>query len=99
MADGGMTVNIDEALAARVRAAAKAAGVSVETLVAEMLARQLFSYGDYDWDADLNPQVDLEVAEAAERDGDFVPSDEAVRWMRSWFSTDETSPPVPRPRA
>jgi hypothetical protein len=89
MADGGLTVNIDETLAARIRAAAEAAGVSPDALVSEMVARQLFSDADYDWDDDRDPAIDYQIAEAAARDGDLTPVGEVVSWMRSWFPSDE----------
>jgi hypothetical protein len=45
MADGGLTVELDEALGARLRAAANAAGRPIETFVAELIAEGL----DDDW--------------------------------------------------
>ena len=41
MAGGGLTITLDEALAARIRAAAKAAGLSVEAFVRQALERAL----------------------------------------------------------
>jgi predicted transcriptional regulator len=96
MADGGLKIEIDSALAERVRAAAEAIGVTPDVFVSELIARELLDYGSFDWDADLDPAIDRQIAEDAVRTGDLVPAEEVVRWMRSWFTVDELPTPEPR---
>jgi predicted transcriptional regulator len=92
MADGALTIEIQEPLAERLASAAASKGVAVETFVRDALARHLD--GDLGWNDDPDPAIDDAIAQAAERSGDVVPAKEVVAWMRSWFKPDELPMPV-----
>jgi hypothetical protein len=49
MADGALTLSLDDDLARRIAAAAEKAGVSPETLAVSLLDQQLFDYDRFDW--------------------------------------------------
>jgi plasmid stability protein len=82
MADGGMTLTIDEALAERLKARAEAAGQSVEDF-----ARRLLEEDAAIWD-----EVDA-ICDATIANGDGVPLEELEPWMRGWGKSDGPSPP------
>ena len=85
MADGGLTLQIDEALAERLRLAAKAAGESVEAYALQALE----AFGDSgDW-GDVERIVDETLAR-----GDGVALNDVRPWLRSWGKPD--GPPRPR---
>ncbi len=92
MADGALTIEIQEPLAERLASAAASQGVAVETFVRNALASHLDR--DPDWNDDPDPAIDEAIAEAAERTGDLVPAKEVAAWMRSWFKPDELPMPV-----
>jgi len=93
MADGGLTVQIDEHLAADVKAAAEAMGVSVDFYVRKTLACR-----GRDWSNDPDPAIDEAIADEAWRTGNSVPLGEVVAWMRSWFTDSELPMPLPPSR-
>lgn len=52
MADGALTLSLDDDLARRISEAAKKAGVSEEALAVRLLDQQLFDYGSVTWTGD-----------------------------------------------
>jgi predicted transcriptional regulator len=68
MADGGLTIELNEALAERVRALAEASGTTAEALVCEAVS----DYVD-DWSQTLDPLAGYD------RTGQFVDAEEAMR--------------------
>jgi predicted transcriptional regulator len=96
MADGALTIEIDEPLAERLASAAASKGVAVETFVRDALASHLDQ--DWVWNDDPDPAVDEAIAQEAKRTGDLVPANEVVAWMRSWFTPNELPLPVPASR-
>lgn len=68
MADGSLTLKLDDDTAARLKAAAEAAGESTEDFVLRAVANAL----DDDW------AEDRRIAEEYDRTGAFVPMDEAL---------------------
>ncbi len=98
MADGALTIEIDEALAERLASAAASKGVDVDRFVRDALASHLDSTSSTSiggWNDDPDPAIDEAIAQEAERTGDLVPANEVVAWMRSWFTPDEL--PIPAP--
>jgi len=93
MADGGLTVQIDDDLAADVKAAAEAMGVSVDFYVRKTLACR-----GRDWSNDPDPAIDEAIADEAAHTGDLVPAEDVVAWMRSWFTDREQPMPLPPSR-
>jgi len=74
MADGDLTLKIDQALAERLKAAADAAGESLDDYVRHAL--EVFGAGDWD---EIDRICDQTVAE-----GDGVPFEGLRPWLRSW---------------
>jgi predicted transcriptional regulator len=72
MADDGFTVRIDSDLAGRVKAAAEAAGRSVEDYAADLIASGL----DDDWAEDYARYADYK------RTGEFIDAETALRDFR-----------------
>jgi hypothetical protein len=96
MADGGMTLEIDEALAESLRARAKAAGQSVEeyaytVLESAFVERPGFTDNPAHWEEVRR------IADETLRDGG-IPLEEVERWVESWDTENELSPPEPRRR-
>jgi predicted transcriptional regulator len=91
MADGGLSVRIDEDLADELRAAAEARGVPIETYVRDAVARRLFS--DIEWLDDPDPRIDERIIDEAVRRGTLIPWDEMRPWVESWGKPDELPPP------
>lgn len=79
MADGGMTIQIDEALADRLRGEAKAAGMPVDDYVLDILASGP-PIIDRAW-IDPDPAIDRRIAEEALASGDYVSLEEFERRM------------------
>ena len=71
MADDGLKIELDAALAGRVRAFAEAAGAPIETVVREALS----GYVD-DWSETLDRLTEYD------RTGDYVDAEEALRGFR-----------------
>ena len=69
MADGGLTITIDETLADSLRAAADASGMSVEDFARAALHYQVA------W-TNADAEEDLRIAEEALRTGDFMTLEE-----------------------
>ncbi len=86
MADGGMTLTIDETLAQRLRDAAQSAGESVETYARQAL--EAFAEGDVDWD-EIDGICDQTNAKA-----DGLPLEAITPWLNGWGKPD--GPPRPR---
>jgi predicted transcriptional regulator len=76
MADGGLTLNIDEALAERLKVAAKAAGESIDDYARHAL--EAFAETPAEWE-----EIDR-IANEAEAKGDDVPWEDVKEWMQSW---------------
>jgi predicted transcriptional regulator len=98
------TIEVDAETAATLKARAKARGVSVSSLLAEIVG------ADVAWPADLDalrkkgrgpwsPEILAEDARRLaefERAGEGVPWDEVKVWIESWGTPDELPPPKPR---
>jgi hypothetical protein len=52
MADGSITLTLDEALSEKLERRAAAAGISQQEFAQQALERSLFSYDDYTWIGD-----------------------------------------------
>jgi predicted transcriptional regulator len=91
MADGGLTLQIDEDLAESVRAAAAKKGIPVEMFVRDALAFHVFA--DIEWSNDPDPVIDQRIAEEALRTGRTIPWEEIEPWLRSWGTPIESPPP------
>ena len=83
MADGGMTLQIDEALAERLKARAEAVGQSVEAFALHLLEKE---------DAATWEEVDA-ICDATIANDDGIPLEELEAWMRGWGKSDGPSPP------
>ena len=73
MADGGLKLEIDEALAERLRSAAEASGESVEDFALQALR----AAADEDWAEDYARVADYEAT------GRFIPADQAMAEFRA----------------
>jgi predicted transcriptional regulator len=78
MADGDLTLKLDDETARRLEAAAETAGRSVAELAAEFI-----SSGLSDWDAADWAEVDRICDETIVR-GDGVSIDELRPWLQAW---------------
>ncbi len=93
MADGTITVELDEDLAIQVKAAASAQGIPVSMFVRDALA---FHVGDDTiLGDDPDPAIDEAIIEDALRTGETIPCEEIIAWMQSWFKPDELPMPGP----
>jgi predicted transcriptional regulator len=86
MADGGMTLNIDEALTQRLRDAAQSAGQSVEVYARQAL--EAFADDAVDWE-EIDRICDETIAK-----GDGLSLEAITPWLDGWGKTDG----APRPR-
>lgn len=91
MADGSHTIEIDAALADVLRAEAKAAGVSFEAYVHEVLISGV-AWGP-DEQVDPDPAIDERIAREMEETGEYYDFEDVAAWMSSWGS----DKPVPKP--
>ncbi|HEY2710640.1 MAG TPA: ribbon-helix-helix protein, CopG family [Caulobacteraceae bacterium] len=91
MADGGLSVQIDDDLADEVRAAAAASGVPVEVFVRDAVAHRLSAA--IDWSDDPDPRIDERIIDEALSRGDTIPWDEIRPWVESWGKPGELPPP------
>ena len=91
MADGGLTLAIDEELAESVRAAAAKKGIPVERFVRDALAHHI--YAEMEWSDDPDPAIDQLIADEAIRSGQTIPWQEVEPWLRSLGKPDELPPP------
>lgn len=82
MADGGLTLQIDEALAERLKARAEAVGQSVEDFALRLLEE----------DAAIWDEVDA-ICDATIANDDGIPLEDLEPWMRGWGKSDGPSPP------
>jgi hypothetical protein len=82
MADGGLTLQIDEALAERLKARAEAVGQSVEDFALRLLEE----------DAAIWDEVDA-ICDATIANDDGIPLEDLESWMRGWGKSDGPSPP------
>ena len=85
MADGGITLQIGEDLAERLKARAEAAGESLETFAVHALEAVA---DPPDWD-----EIERDCEDTVER-GDGIPLEEVAPWLRGWGKSD--GPPRPR---
>lgn len=81
MDDGALTIEIDEALAERLKAAAAAAGESLDDYVRHAL--EVFGAGDWD-------EIDR-ICDETEARGDGVALEDLRPWLQGWGKT-----PTPR---
>ena len=76
MADGGLTLKIDDDLAERLKAAAEAAGESID------------SYARHVLEAAADPETDWEeidrIAEETVAKGNGIPWEDVKEWMQNW---------------
>jgi predicted transcriptional regulator len=91
MADGGLTVQIDDDIADDVKAAALALGVPVDVYVRDAVAHRLLR--DDQWSDDPDPRIDERIIEQALARGDTIPWSEVRPWVESWGKPDEAPPP------
>jgi hypothetical protein len=82
MADGGLTLQIDKALAERLKARADAVGQSVEDFALRLLEE----------DAAIWDEVDA-ICDATIANNDGIPLEDLEPWMRGWGKSDGPSPP------
>jgi hypothetical protein len=82
MADGGLTLQIDKALAERLKARADAVGQSVEDFALRLLEE----------DAAIWDEVDA-ICDATIANNDGIPLEDLKPWMRGWGKSDGPSPP------
>jgi hypothetical protein len=97
MADGELTLTIDAALAERIKARAEATGQSVEDLAAKGLDLVFGNDRGFN-DSEAHWDEVQRIAEDTEREGG-IPLEDVERWVASWDTDNELSPPEPRPRA
>ncbi len=72
MADGAVTIKLDDYDATKLAAKADALGVSVEELATSLVSNQLFDYDDFTW-VNGDPRTDdTEVDEEGARDWNEV---------------------------
>ncbi len=86
MADDGVTIRIDQALQARLEAAAEASGETFEQYVRHAL--EAFAESGPDWD-----EVDRICDETLAK-GDGIPFEELRPWLQGWGKPD--GPPRPK---
>jgi len=91
MADGGLTIELDEELAESVRAAAAAKGVAFDMFVRDALEAHIFA--GLEWSDDPDWAIDEKILEHAIRTGDTMPWEEIEPWVRSWGTPNELPPP------
>ncbi len=95
MADGEITLKIDDALAERLQAVSASLGKSVDDYVRQLLDAYTGldprKKDDAYWD-----EIER-ICDETERDGG-IPLEDIERWMRSWGTKTELPPPEPRPR-
>jgi len=86
MADGGMTLSIDEALTQKLRDAAQSAGESLESYARQAL--EAFADDAVDWD-----EIDR-ICDATIANEDGLPLETLAPWLDGWGKPDG----APRPR-
>jgi predicted transcriptional regulator len=81
------TIELDENLVARLKAATARSQTSVETFAAHAVARAV---------ADVEAWAEDETAYAEyERTGEAIPLEAMEDWVRSWGTANELPPPAP----
>ncbi len=96
MADGGLTLKIDQALAESLRARAEAVGQSVEDYAYSVLEHGFVERPGFE-DNEAHWKDVRRIADETLRDGG-IPLEDVERWVASWDTDDELPPPEPRPR-
>jgi predicted transcriptional regulator len=82
-----LTIELDEDLAARLKAATEQSQTSVETFAAKAVARAV---------ADVEAWAEDEAAYAEyERTGEAIPLGAVEDWVKSWGTANELPPPAP----
>lgn len=66
MADGGLTLKLDDDLARKIERAAAAAGLTEEDFATHLIEQNLFDYDDYDWGGDDPRRVAISADEGGE---------------------------------
>ena len=82
MADGAITLTLDEALSEKLERRAAAAGMSQQEFAQQALERSLFSYDDYTWIGDDPRQTPVEEVDNDDL-SDCQPWDEVERELRA----------------
>ncbi|WP_374274539.1 hypothetical protein [Brevundimonas sp.] len=72
MADGALTVQLDEYTARKIAEKAEALGISPETLAAHLLDDRVFDYDDFTWIGDDPRTAPVEVSDQGARDWEEV---------------------------
>ena len=100
MADGEITLKLDEETARRLREEAETRGLTPEALGAQLIAEDL---SDLDvqlpgvHDADLpGVEEDLRILEEFDRTREGVPWEEVREWMKTWGGPERVPPPKVR---
>ncbi|WP_426031810.1 antitoxin [Caulobacter sp. DWP3-1-3b2] len=96
MADGEITLKIDEALAASLKARAAATGQSIEAVAVESLDLMCSQDRGFNDSAAHWDEIQR-IVDETERDGG-IPLEDVERWVASWDTDNELPPPEPRPR-
>ena len=96
MADGGMTLQIDEALAESLRVRAEAAGQSVEDYAYRVLEEGFVERPGFE-DSPAHWKDVRRIADETLRDGG-IPLEDVEHWVASWDTDNELPPPEPRRR-
>uniref|UniRef100_B0SZ67 Transcriptional regulator, CopG family n=1 Tax=Caulobacter sp. (strain K31) TaxID=366602 RepID=B0SZ67_CAUSK len=95
MADGEITLKIDDALAERLQVVSASLGKSVDDYVRQLLDAYTGldprKQDDAYWD-----EIER-ICDETERDGG-IPLEDIERWMRSWGTKAKLPPPEPRAR-
>jgi predicted transcriptional regulator len=98
MADGEITLKLDEALQKRLREMAADEGVTPEELGGQMLALQIAGFSELDTEGWIGGDVagDLALLEEFERTRMGVPLEDVERWVQSLSTDNPLPPPVAR---
>ena len=91
MADGGLSIELDDELADSVRAAAAKKGIPVEMFIRDALTHHMFA--EVEWSDDPDWAIDQQIAEEALRTGEATPWEDVKAWLLSWGTPDELPPP------
>ena len=91
MADGDVTIRIEQALVESAKAAAASRGVGLDDFVREAIAEHIRSEAEMSDDAD--PRIDELIAREAARTGATMRWADIEPWVRAWGSKEEPPPP------
>ncbi|WGM39198.1 hypothetical protein [Caulobacter sp. NIBR1757] len=98
MADGEITLKLNETLERRLREMAADEGVTLEELGLQLIENQIAGFGELDTEGWTGPYIaeDLARLEEFERTRMGVPLEDVERWVRSLSTDNPLSPPLAR---